>query len=582
MTENPLNLFNQTTSGEAAFQTLYVYDKLVYEFDDDEIKVKSIQASESSTFKSDIIVEGNLTSTSGLNLSGDITIGGASGHVGLATFKDSRFYGKIFDGDGDFGTSGQLLASDGTDTVWIDASSTSVANANNVGVNVNSTNADQYITFVGATSGNNPIRVDSDLKYNPSTNTIATIKINDLQVVGELKDGDGDFGTSGQVLSSDGTDTAWINAGSLTAGAAAEVGVTAVNSNSTHYITFVDSSSGNDNIKVDTNLTYNPSTNTLIPKRIEFADNDELRFGNGNDLKISHTNDLSGQNDSNGDSVLAGTDWCSYIKETGTGPLVFKSDGGPSSGAFQWYDAGWRPILKLFSGSSARAALYHAGAEKLVTSSTGVTVTGTVNATSFSGSLAASNLTGALPAISGANLTGIEAFVTGMILLWYGNTGNIPSGFVLCDGNNSTPDLRDRFVVGAGSAYSPGNTGGSSGVTLSTSQLPSHTHSLSASGTTGGGGSHRHYGFANATGGQQRTGSNLSANNFAAKGTGAGNIYETYNITTAGNDASAGKTSEASSHTHSFSLSGNTGSAGSGSSVENRPPYYALCYIMKT
>ena len=501
----------QNTTGDSAVENLYVYGQLNYNFDNDDLKVKSIEASESSTFKSDLIIEGNLSSTSGLNLTGDINIGGASGHVGLATFKDARFYGKIFDGDGDFGTSGQLLASDGTDTVWIDASSTSVANANNVGVNVNSTNADQFITFVETTSGNNPIRVDTDLKYNPSTNTLSAINI----------------------------------AGSSTA------------------------------VNLDV-------TNNLTAGQISIADDDEIRFGNGNDLKISHTNDLSGQNDSNGDSVLAGTDWCSYIKETGTGPLVFKSDGGPSSGAFQWYDAGWRPILKLFSGSSARAALYHAGAEKLVTSSTGVTVTGTVNATSFSGSLAASNLTGALPAISGANLTGIEAFVTGMILLWYGNTGNIPTGFVLCDGNNSTPDLRDRFVVGAGSAYSPGNTGGSSSVTLSTSQLPSHTHSLSASGTTGGGGSHRHYGFANATGGQQRTGSNLSANNFAAKGTGAGNIYETYNITTAGNDASAGKTSEASSHTHSFSLSGNTGSAGSGSSIENRPPYYALCYIMKS
>ena len=556
MTDNPLDLFNQTTSGEAAFQTLYVYDKLVYEFDDDEIKVKSIQASESSTFKSDIIVEGNLTSTSGLNLSGDITIGGASGHVGLATFKDARFYGKIFDGDGDFGTSGQLLSSDGTDTVWIDASSTSVANANNVGVNVNSTNADQYITFVGSTSGNRPIRVDSNLKYNPSTNTIATIKINDLQVVGELKDGDGDFGTSGQVLSSDGTDTAWINAGSLTAGAAAEVGVTAVNDNSTHYITFVDSSSGNDNIKVDTSLTYNPSTNTLSAINIA---------GSSTAVNLNVTGDLTvGGKLKDGDGNF------------GTTGQVLRSDGVNT----EWVNTG-----TLTAGAAAEVGVSAASANanhfitmvdtasgneniRVDTDLTYNPVTNTLTATNFAG--------------SGANLTGIEAFVTGMILLWYGNTGNIPSGFVLCDGNNSTPDLRDRFVIGAGSAYSPGNTGGSSSVTLSTSQLPSHTHSLSASGTTGGGGSHRHYGFANATGGQQRTGSNLSANNFAAKGTGAGNIYETYNITTAGNDASAGKTSEASSHTHSFSLSGNTGSAGSGSSIENRPPYYALCYIMKT
>ena len=86
--------------------------------------------------------------------------------------------------------------------------------------------------------------------------------------------------------------------------------------------------------------------------------------------------DLSGQNDSSGNSVLDGGDWCSYIEETGTGPLVFKTDGGPGTGAYQFYDAGWRPILKLFSGTSARAALYHAGAEKLVTDTGGISITG--------------------------------------------------------------------------------------------------------------------------------------------------------------------------------------------------------------
>ena len=97
-------------------------------------------------------------------------------HSGRAVFDELEVQNKLYDGDGNFGTSGQLLSSDGTDTIWIDASSTSVANANNVGVNANSTDADQFITFVESTSGNNPIRVDSDLKYNPFTNTIATIE----------------------------------------------------------------------------------------------------------------------------------------------------------------------------------------------------------------------------------------------------------------------------------------------------------------------------------------------------------------------------------------------------------------------
>lgn len=48
----------------------------------------------------------------------------------------------------------------------------------------------------------------------------------------------------------------------------------------------------------------------------------------------------------------------------------------------------------------------------------------------------------------------------GIIVLWRGTIGSIPSGWFLCDGNNSTPDLRDRFVVAAGVVYDPGDTGG--------------------------------------------------------------------------------------------------------------------------
>jgi len=447
----------QNTTGDSGIENLYVYGKFNYSFENDDLEVKSIVASESSTFKGDIIIEGNLTSTSGLNLTGDINIGGASGHVGLATFTDTRFYGKIFDGDGDFGTAGQLLSSDGTDLNWIDASTTSVANANNVGTNANSTNADQFITFVGASSGNNPIRVDTDLKYNPSTNTLKTTSGNltfssggdvvvsddldvtgnldtsgnldvggNLKIDGQLKDGDGNFGTSGQVLSSDGTDTAWINAGSLTAGAAAEVGVSAASANANHFITMVDTASGNENIRVDTDLTYNPVTNTL-------------------------------------------------------------------------------------------------------------------NVPNISG--------------NGSGLSGIEAFVTGMIILWYGDTTNVPTGFVLCDGNNSTPDLRGKFVAGAGNPdYTAGSTGGSESTTLSVSQLPSHNHSFSGSASH----NHTHTKATHPSGSgpeQNQSGGPEDRTNFGDTGT---------------------------TSTATVTISGTTGNTGSGSAIENRPPYHALCYIMKT
>ena len=82
---------------------------------------------------------------------------------------------------------------------------------------------------------------------------------------------------------------------------------------------------------------------------------------------------------------------------------------------------------------------------------------------------------------SGASLSGIEAFVTGMILLWSGASNAIPSGFVLCDGNNSTPDLRNRFVIGAGNSYAVNATGGSTtinGNVTHSHSTPNHTHGL--------------------------------------------------------------------------------------------------------
>ena len=195
---------------------------------------------------------------------------------------------------------------------------------------------------------------------------------------------------------------------------------------------------------------------------------------------------------------------------------------------------------------------------------------------SASGDLAYNSSTGVM------SFSAPSAFVSGMIILWSGNTSNIPTGFVLCDGNNSTPNLTDRFVVGAGAGYSPGATGGNNSQTISESQLPSHNHSFSASGNTNSGGSHFHYSFRSGNHGQLQNGSNMSSNNYPGSGTGRANLYEGYNINSSGSVANVGKTSDHSGHQHGFSVSGNTGTKGSGQSVDIRPRYYALCYIMKT
>lgn len=71
-------------------------------------------------------------------------------------------------------------------------------------------------------------------------------------------------------------------------------------------------------------------------------------------------------------------------------------------------------------------------------------VVGTVKATSFIGD-------GIIP--------------SGAIIMWSGATNAIPAGYVLCDGTNSTPDLRNRFVIGAGNSYAVGATGGGTSTT---------------------------------------------------------------------------------------------------------------------
>ena len=140
---------------------------------------------------------------------------------------------------------------------------------------------------------------------------------------------------------------------------------------------------------------------------------------------------------------------------------------------------------------------------------------------------------------------------SGGIILWSGASNAIPSGWYLCNGSNGTPDLTNRFIVGAGSGYSVGNIGGSANATL-----VSHSHSVS--GTTG-----------NDTHSHSYIDQYVVINNGYRPWPASNNDCAQRNINTGGD-------------THSHSFSANTNTQGSSATNANLPPYYALCYIMKS
>lgn len=169
-----------------------------------------------------------------------------------------------------------------------------------------------------------------------------------------------------------------------------------------------------------------------------------------------------------------------------------------------------------------------------------------------------------------------NAIPSGFIGMWSGAIGAIPSGWFLCDGTNATPDLRDRFIVGAGSTYAVGAIGGSASVTLTESQLPTHTHTITASTASAGAHSHSvsdpgHAHLYNEASGQA-----------PESGTGFVGYQGFASLTSTSTTAAGTGISIASAGAHTHNITATAGNTGSSASHENRPPYYALAYIMKS
>lgn len=176
----------------------------------------------------------------------------------------------------------------------------------------------------------------------------------------------------------------------------------------------------------------------------------------------------------------------------------------------------------------------------------------------------------------------------GIITMWSGATNAVPSGWALCDGNNGTPNLKDRFIVGAGQSYGVGNTGGNwiqtpsvwtnaagtgiqvAGTAINTSQMPWHTHS----GSVGSDASIQ----------VQSSIQSSSAGEWLAKDSFGSVDWAPFPARKPLKEFSASLSISGTGgnqpHYHGVTDNGHAHTAAA-SAIDVRPPYYALAFIMK-
>ncbi len=160
-----------------------------------------------------------------------------------------------------------------------------------------------------------------------------------------------------------------------------------------------------------------------------------------------------------------------------------------------------------------------------------------------------------------------SAFVSGMIMMWSGTIATIPSGWLLCNGSSGTPDLRNRFIVGA----SVDNAGvANTAITGSNTQTGGSKDAIVVS--------HTHTGTTDTkilVG--EITNQYVSGSTY---GTSTGVFsQDNYNVDGDGGESRPGRDINFDgSHNHTFT----TGSTGSSGTNANLVPYFALAFIMKS
>ena len=190
----------------------------------------------------------------------------------------------------------------------------------------------------------------------------------------------------------------------------------------------------------------------------------------------------------------------------------------------------------------------------------------------------------------------VNSFVPiGGIIMWSGTVAEAEAltNWKICDGQNGTPDLRDKFVLGVGSSAAAstanqGDTNNNNSITLSEGQMPAHNHNITDNG-------HNHGNGTLSTDNKSLTGNvRKISETFASAGTVSGIFTKLANqdaVNTPGSPDSSPCGGFSINASHSHDVTGSTGSnttgitsetQGSGDDIDNRPSYFALCYIMRT
>ena len=264
--------FNGSTLAVTGSQTLSSNLDVTGNLDvDGATTLDGLTVAEAATFDVGVTVTGLLDANGGLAAntakvedltSGRVVLAGTSGEL-----EDS----------GNLTFNGSVLAVTGSQTISSTLAVTSDLSARNVtGVAATFTSnvvIGGDLSVTGDVSYDNVQNIDAvgivtaqkDIRVNRNLNVAGITTVNgDFHLEGKFYDGDYATGSAGHLLTFDGTDTAWANPSTVTAGNATNVTVTADSTSATNYLAFVGATSGNNGVKVDTGLTYNPSTNQLV------------------------------------------------------------------------------------------------------------------------------------------------------------------------------------------------------------------------------------------------------------------------------------------------------------------------------